>query len=117
MEIIGKFFWFIKVIGFVFLCWKYGLDGFNNYSLDFDNNVESVFAFIAGSAVGISEIFNTYQSDLTGLFFLMVTSLLITIIKALLTVLITFYFTKFLKNPPKGIEWIKNIFIKKKNKR
>jgi hypothetical protein len=54
---------------------------------------------------------------LTGLFFLMVTSLLITIIKALLTVLITFYFTKFLKNPPKGIQWIKSIFIKKKNKR
>lgn len=110
MEILGKIFWVIKAIGFVFLCWRYGFDGFNQYSKDFDHNVESVFAFMAGSAVGISEILKTYQTDLSGLFFLVVTSLFGIIIKSLLTVLVTFYFTKFLKNPPKGIEFVKSIF-------
>lgn len=117
MEILGKLFWAIKAIGFVFLCWRYGFDGFNQYSKDFDHNVESVFAFMAGSAVGISEILKTYQTDLSGLFFLVATSLFGIIIKSLLTVLVTFYFTKFLKNPPKGLQWIKDNFVKKKIKK
>lgn len=125
MEIIGKIFFVIKVAGFALLIWKYGFFGYDNYSKDFEHfystaiepHIESIVAFTAGSTVGINEVLRTHQTDLSGLFFLVATSFIGVVVKALLTVAITFYFTKFLRNPPKGIQWLRDKFIKKKTKK
>jgi predicted PurR-regulated permease PerM len=125
MELLGKIYFLFKIAVFALLIWKYGFNGFEKYNKDFDNyystfiepHIESILAFTAGSTVGISEILRTHQADLSGLFFLMATSLVGVIIKALLTVLVTFYFTKFLRNPPKALEWLKDKFLKKKSQR
>lgn len=125
MEILAKIYFIFKIAIFALLIWKYGFNGFEKYNKDFDNyysnfiepHIESIIAFTAGSVVGISDILKSYQTDLTGLFFLIATSFIGVIIKALLTVLVTFYFTKFLRNPPKGIQWLKDKFVKKKHKK
>lgn len=117
MELIGKVFLIFKIAIFVSLIWKYGFNGYNAFNQDFERvyrdvvepNLEMGLAFIAGSSVGISETIKAHiDTDFGWLFFLAFSSFISVVVKALLTSLITFYFTKFLKDPSKAYNWIKN---------
>ena len=116
MDILIKALWLVKIIGFIFVGWKYGVRNFNEYSHDFDNNIESIFAFIAGSGVGLVETIKAHiGTDFSWLFFLMAQSFLAIVFKALVTSLITFYFTKFLKDPRKLFNFVKEKYNKWKS--
>ena len=115
MEILGKLLLLIKVIIGVFSIWRYkSLDAYNKA---FDETPEYFLSLFVGTTVSITESIKTYKEDFSGIFFLALTSLFGVVFKAIISVAITFYFTKFLKNPPKGIEWIKSKFINKKIKK
>lgn len=70
MDILIKILWLVKLVGFIFVGWRYGINNFNKYSHDFDDNVERIFAFIAGSSVGLVETIKAHiDTDFGWLFF------------------------------------------------
>lgn len=115
MEVLGKIIFVVKAICFLFIGWKYGIDGFDRYSHDFDNNLESIIGLSASTLVAVDSLFKVYGvTTFSDLFYLSFFSVLAMTVKAIITLSITFYFTKFLKNPPKAIQFVKSIFKKEK---
>jgi hypothetical protein len=112
MEILIKIIPIIKVILFTVMWIKYGFD-YKQYSKDFDSflyniseNIEQTVAVTLAAMLGVSEGLKSSAHILKD----SAISFFVLFFKTLFTVTISFYFTKFLKNPPDFIKKAKTKF-------
>jgi hypothetical protein len=112
MEILIKIIPIIKVILFTVMWIRYGLN-YKQYSQDFDSflyniseNIEQTVAVTLAAMLGVSEGLKTSTHLLAD----SAISLFVLFFKTLFTVTVSFYFTKFLKNPPEFIKGTKTKF-------
>lgn len=112
MELLGKIFFIIKLAFFIVVGARYSFwHNFNEYSEDFDNNFEVITALSVSSVVAFDSLFKMYGvKSLSELLMLSAFALLSMVAKAVITLIVTFYCTKLLKNPQPLINWVKTKF-------